>query len=183
MEPTIQELVALCKQDMIYTQMLWERFRPLCLKWVSKFDKEQEDIEGLYQETYLIMLKALKDYDVDQKKNFESYFKIVLYRWGYNYQHKKKEQLVLSKEEGENLENQIDERACTEAQGMLNLQIAKLDIALQALNQDDYELIIALYVKGERIKAISEQYGVSYIAIESRKRRILKKIKKFFDGL
>ncbi|MEG0085923.1 MAG: sigma factor, partial [Niameybacter sp.] len=90
MERTIQELVCLSQQDRAYSEQLWERLKPLCLKWAKKFNGEQEDIEGLYQESYLVLLKALEHYDPSSEKKFESYFKMVLYRWGRNYQNKKK---------------------------------------------------------------------------------------------
>lgn len=181
MDLSIYELVILSKQDIAYTVVLWDRLKPLCLKWVNKFNKEQEDIEGLYQETYMILLKAIEAYDLSQGKKFESYFKILLYRWGYNYQHKKKE-VLLMREEEDGRDHRIDEDACTEAQGILNIQLEKLYKALKYLEQDEYELLVAFYVRQERIKEISRRKGVSEQAIESRKRRLLKKIKKICDG-
>lgn len=180
MENSIRELVKLSKKDRSYTAVLWHKLKPLCWNFAYRFDEMEGNEEDLYQESYFILLKALKSYDLDSPVKFESYFKMILYRWGGNYRLDKK-LLLLGEDNYDLLIGQIEEASRIEDKILHNEQIEVLHKALAVLKEDERNLLIDLYVKGEGTKEISTRYGVAYTKVDSQKRRLLKKLKKFFD--
>ena len=77
MQSEIEELVKRSLEDQSYTLYLWEKMKPLCLKWAHKLGHIEGDREDLYQESYILLIRALRCYEVCQNMSFEAYFKMV----------------------------------------------------------------------------------------------------------
>ena len=180
MEQTIEQLVALSLEDKKYTSDLWLKLEPLCLSWASKLKNIDYDLEDLYQESYMILLKALETYEGGSNVYFEAYFKFLLYRWGRNYRRKKHTLMMYEKDKEDFWENLIDGEKGIEEQVIDKQQIEQIRRGLQTLSKEDYNLLIDYYIKGLKIKEMSSLYGMGYKALESKKRRALKKLQKVF---
>ena len=180
MEHTIEQLVALSLEDKKYTSDLWLKLEPLCLSWASKLKNIDYDQEDLYQESYMILLKALETYERGSNIYFEAYFKFLLYRWGRNYRRKRHTLMMYEKDKENFWENLIDEEKGIDEQLIDKQQIELIRSGLETLSREEYNLLMDYYVKGLKIKEISSVYGIGYKALESKKRRALKKIKKVF---
>lgn len=178
----IGELVALSLEDKAYTLVLWQRLEPLCLKWVNKLKEGNEDAEDLYHESYIILLNALSTYEVESKVYFETYFKLLLFRWGNKYKRKRRTVLIEEGEKGDFWGNLIDYQRGIEELAIYKQQIKILEEGLNQLSKAERNLIIDFYINGYQIKELARLYGADYKALESRKRRTLKKLKKFFDA-
>ncbi len=57
----------------------------------------------------------------------------------------------------------------------------RLKQALSMLTSAQKKLVYLLYVKNLSIKEIAEKYGTTYQAIQNRRKKILEKLKKFFN--
>ena len=180
-EKSINQLVKDSIRDSECTYELWERLLPLCMKWARKLKAIDYSGEDLLQESYLILLKALKTYKVEEEMRFEAYFKYMLYRWGRNYMRKKREVLAF---DGENYDfwcNVADEKVDVEAQILKEEEIRQLEHALKSLKEDEYTLLIDLYLRETPLKDLAKDKHMSYKGLTSKKYYTLKKLKKFFE--
>lgn len=185
MEKSIEELVHLSLEDQSYTLLLWGKMKPLCLNWAYKLRDIEEDIEDLYQESYLLLLKALKHYEAYQNMKFESYFKLVLYSWGRDYKHKYRTELIQNRDDQDFWESVEDTGEGVEDYMINQERYRDLAKGLKHLSQLEYELLIDFYMKGHKISEIATRYHMSYKALETKKRRTLKKLKEIvthFEG-
>lgn len=176
---SIEELVLLSLKDRHYTRLLWKRLEPLCLKWASKLQNVDYSFEDLYQESYLILVQTLESYNLEQTLKFESYFKLLLYRWGWNYTHKKR---ALPIESDVDFWGMLKDDQQLEADYLYKEDLKILQEGLKSLSKLEYNLIIDLYIKGLKISQIATLYEIDYKMLESKKRRTLKKLQKFFDA-
>lgn len=180
-EKTIEQLVSESGQNVESTYELWERFLPLCIKWANKLKEVEYSQEDLLQESYLILIKALKTYKADKDVRFEAYFKYMLYRWGRDYMRKKREVLVFDEAAYDFWSNGTDEKSDVETHILYQEQIHQLKRGLKTLDPEDATLILELYIKNKTIKDLTKDKHMSYKALTSRKYYILKKLKKFFE--
>ncbi|MEG0086219.1 MAG: sigma-70 family RNA polymerase sigma factor [Niameybacter sp.] len=182
MEETIEQLVLKSKTNPIYTYPLWKKFEPLYSHWAKKLNPIDGTKEDLYQESYLILVKAVQNYKPEQKVKFESYYKLMLYRWGRDYYRKRKE-VVIQEEESMDFWSQVpDEAEGIEAQMLRQERLEKLEKALHTLSAEEQNLLLAFYGQRESLKSLAEQQGLSYKALASRKTYALKKLEKFFKA-
>ena len=179
-EKTIEALVRESINNPMYTYVLWERLRPLCMKWASRLKDIDYSKEDLLQESYLILQKALKTYRPGEKTKFESYFKFMLYRWGRDYIHKKREVVCLDEDSDRRIE-WIDESAQVEMEILEKEELRQLEVALQKLPQEEYTFLVELYMKEQSLKDLARHKSMSYKALTCKKYYILKKLKKFFE--
>lgn len=77
-------------------------------------------------------------------------------------------------------ENLIDGEKGIEEQVIDKQQIEQIKRGLQTLSKEDYNILIDYYIKDLKIKEMSSLYGMGYKALESKKRRALKKLQKVF---
>ncbi len=74
--------------------ILWNKFAPLWKSWARKLSYVDDEQEDLYQESYLLLMRALQHYDQLKGVPFEAYYKMVLYRWGKKYRNKMRAHLM-----------------------------------------------------------------------------------------
>ncbi|NLK65574.1 MAG: hypothetical protein GX289_10840, partial [Tissierellia bacterium] len=68
------------KGDKIYQEILLKRLNPLIFKNIYKYYSPSNPLtEDLLQEGYIIILQALKNYDMNKNVHFLQYVKISLY--------------------------------------------------------------------------------------------------------
>ena len=87
-------------------------------------------------------------------------------------------------DDGETLiETVADESVDVEKEAFHQINLAILRKALNLLTEDEYALINALYLQENTmtLQAYAKSLGVSYTTIDSRKKRILRKLKNYFD--
>ncbi|MEG2896605.1 MAG: sigma-70 family RNA polymerase sigma factor, partial [Niameybacter sp.] len=167
-------------EDINYTLELWHALEPLCRKWTHTFKDYNEEYDNIFQESYSILTEAVENYQLDSPVYFERYFKTYLYNWRATYLHKKqREVLAKDEKEEESFKNQIENKENTEEQALLNVHLEALKKILGDLPQKDYQIIWGFYMEHKSIKTLSLELGLSCDAIESQKRRTIKKIKKF----
>ena len=74
-----------------------------------------------------------------------------------------------------------DSKELPDEQVIRQMLVDKLKSCLSLLAKDEMELICALFYEGLTEREIAAEYGVSQAAINKRKKRVLKKIKKFMN--
>ncbi len=177
MQSQIEELVKRSLEDQSYTLYLWEKMKPLCLKWAHKLGHIEGDREDLYQESYILLIRALRCYEVCQNMSFEAYFKMVLYRWGRDYKCRKRPELMKESSEAYFWESQVDEGQQVEESIIGKERATYLIKGLESLSEFEYNLLVDFYIRELKIGDIASSHHMNYKALESRKRRILKKLR------
>lgn len=163
------------------TNNLWEKFRPLWTSWAYKLRAVDYDKEDLYQESYLLLLKTLEHYDEGKGVPFESYYKIILYRWGKDYARKTRGQAIgdealmdyldEGREDIDFLKPLIDEE-----------QLEVLGEALSSLKPSEKEVIVKFYFEEKSLKMIASEMGITMRAVVGRKVRAVEKLTRFFGN-
>lgn len=77
------------------------------------------------------------------------------------------------------ISNPIDN---VEASFERKIEIEKLRNALTQLNEEEYKLIKALFFENKTLREYAEKIGISHVAIQLRKQKILKKLEKFLKN-
>lgn len=182
-DKSLEELVRLCQNDLEYVAELWTRLKPISDHIVSGFAKTQEEREEFYQESKEVLIQALKRYNPQKDAGIQTYFKKRLYWYAQDLQKRQQKIPVLLKEEEMyTLDNKIDDIPSIEDKVLLKEQVDRLYWALNQLKPKEKELITALYLENKSISDVALMHQASYNQIESRKRRVLKKIRNIFDG-
>lgn len=188
MKQSIQELVELSKQDGGYISELWSIFDKDCMEWAKKVQKTPEDILDLYNEAYIILGKAVETYDIDRGSDFERYYRSMLkyegqrYRKKYDKRMSREIYLPGKNEEGDIYDGLADTRINVEKEVVQHMAIDQMYKALEKLTEDERYILIAFYFNNHSIEKISHHMGVSCDAIDSKKRRTLKKVQRICDG-
>ena len=81
----------------------------------------------------------------------------------------------------ENAQQFSDEQESVESVVLHKLEVDRLHTALLQLPKEERALIYALFFDGKTESEVAKHLGVSRQAIQKRKNRILKKLKKFFE--
>ena len=88
-----------------------------------------------------------------------------------------------SKEDGTRIEEIIADTNCNvEFEALRKAEVEELKNALLKLDKKEYELIKELFYNDKTIRQYAEMIGVPFTTIESRKDKILKKLKKFMKN-
>lgn len=154
--------------------------------------------KGIYEEiTYKELKEKRKKYITYKKKKFiklddillevsKKDYEIMEYeeqRQKYLDRVARKMNLISYDHESENgvalkniISNPIDN---VEASFERKIEIEKLRIALLQLTEEEYKLIKALFFENKTLREYAEKIGISHVAIQRRKQRILKKLEKF----
>ena len=76
---TISTLVKKAKNnDLVAQKALIERFKPLIFKFARKYTCNQFELEDAYQDGYLLLLKAIKEFDFSKSIPFPGFFSCKL---------------------------------------------------------------------------------------------------------
>lgn len=161
------------------TTTLWEKFQPLWTKWAYKLRGVDYDEEDLYQESYLLLLKALEHYDVGKGVPFEAYYKIILYRWGKDYRNKTRGQMIGDEALQDYLDK--DREEADFLKGLLyEQQLKELAKVLAYLKPVERSIIIKFYYEEKSLKTIAREMNLTMRAVVGRKVRAIEKLTQFF---
>lgn len=161
---------------------VWYQFAPLWKSWARKLSYLEVEREDLYQESYCLLVKALKHYDQDKGVPFEAYYKMVLYRWGKKYRQKKRDYLL----EDEVLQGYREDIDYSEdvMQKVLHQETCqRLEEGLKRLKPSEYFVIKKFYLEEKLLADIASELGITVKAVSGRKERALKKLEKIFRGI
>ncbi|MGL4362815.1 MAG: sigma-70 family RNA polymerase sigma factor [Cellulosilyticaceae bacterium] len=166
----------------------WEEYAPLVNKWsyqMSKIDYTKEDWE---QEAYLIFIKAYETFNGDYQIGFGAYFRMLLYRQGKRYMTRtisKTPKLTVFDKDDMPEEVADEEKWKLEDDviyGMTLLEDGRrLRRAITELTEDEQDILYRFYFHRQKAKEIAVIHNCSASALESRKKRMIKKLKKIYD--
>ncbi|WP_162146978.1 sigma factor [Acholeplasma granularum] len=60
--------------------LIIQKYRPLIFKNIHKFYIKQKDHDDFYQESILVLLECINNFDESRNKTFTKYFELVLFR-------------------------------------------------------------------------------------------------------
>lgn len=157
--------------------------------------------KGIYEEiTYKELKEKRKKYVTYKKKKFiklddillevsKKDYEIIEYeeqRQKYLDRVARKMNLISYDHESENgvalkniISNPIDN---IEATFERKIEVEKLRTALLQLTEEEYNLIKALFFENKTLREYAEKIGISHVAIQRRKERIFKKLKKYLKN-
>ena len=159
---------------------LWSKHKPLWTSWARKLKYVDYEVEDLYQESYLILVKAVEQYDPRQGVPFEAYYKILLYRWGQRYLYKRRERPIGDETIGEYLN--LDTSWSDLGEKVWHTQqIQKLGEAMTVLKPMEKAILIKFYFEGKKLKEIGSELGLTLKTVATRKEKAIKKIYNFFE--
>ena len=152
----------------------WDKLSPLRKRFINETyigGFEKEDIE---QECFLLLHKALEQYDPQLGVPFESYYRVVLYGWRSNERRRRGNTEIACEEEVFGF--LVDERVNVERDVERKLVEEDVRRFIKGLDEKEKEVIMAYYFQHKTMKEIAEAKNVSYRTIEGRKKRALYKL-------
>lgn len=152
----------------------WDKLSPLRKKFVSETHINGFEKADIEQECFILLHKALEQYDPHLGVPFESYYKIVLNGWRSNESKKKVTTEIAYEEESLGLIK--DERMDVERDVERRLQKEEMERFIQELDEKEQEVVRAYYFEHKTMKEIAEAYHLSYRTVEGRKKRALHKL-------
>jgi RNA polymerase sporulation-specific sigma factor len=185
MTPEIQINVEKAKLgDQNAKEYLIQSFQPLFYKMMFFMPVYKRDSKELFQESVLILLEAIKSYDVIKKVPFEAYIRDKL-KYFYYAQLKKKEEdysLDMGWEEGSAIiDTLIDDKSQIEEYLEEKEKNKMLKDALSKLTKKQYKLIEDYYIKRKKLGEIALELDCSYGVAVKHKERALNKLKKIMN--
>ena len=168
------------KGDKIYIEILLKRLNPLIYKNIYKYYSPSNPIvEDLLQEGYVVILKSLKDYDINRNVHFLQYVKIKLYYFYLNYYKKSMRQSTLSveylNETGKRLKNRNLDQVTAIVRAEEKNALYK---CIKQLTEREQKIIKLFYFQGASIQDISGQLDLKYRSVINMKCNALKKLRK-----
>ena len=167
------------KGDNNYIEILLKRLTPLIFKNIYKYYMPSDPLsEDLLQEGYIVILQALKDYDIKRNVHFLRYIEIKLYYFFLNLYKEAVRHRTLSIEALNSAGKQIRGRYINP----LNLIILreekhKLYKCINELSEKEQIIIRLFYFDGLLIPEISLELNIEYRAVINAKSRAVKKLK------
>lgn len=176
MNPMVAELVDRIQggEKELITE-LWGKFRPLWTKWSKKTILCGYDSEDLQQQSYLILVEALKKFEKQQEIPFEGYYRMMLRSWRGNQLRKKTEQL-LAEDENDTFEC-ADETICVEQDVIINTLYQKAWAYIETLPLDQQILMRKFYLEDRSLGEVAASVKMTYKSAEAKKGRILRALK------
>nr|WP_307990876.1 sigma-70 family RNA polymerase sigma factor [uncultured Niameybacter sp.] len=182
---SISELVQLSKQDKRYMETLWIVLEKRCIKWAKKVQRVEGDWEDLYHEAYIVLTNVVEAYEMEKNINFEAYFMLALNNRARDYYRRqiprKEYELKLedNEEEKDWCSEVEDPNSNTEKEALEKVELMSM---LEKLKDTDRYILETFYLKGQSREKIGHYLGLSCDAIDAKKRRALKKLKRISDG-
>lgn len=156
----------------------WEKLKPLRMSFCRETYLSGYDDDDLEQECYLILVKALIQYDVSQGVPFAYYYKLQLKGWRSNMNRKTNSKFYAHVGNGE-VQEEEDEKTHIEEGVITGMMAQNVLIALQNLSILDQQIIVDYYIADKDIKAIAKKQGLTYKQIEYRKQKSIKQLRKW----
>lgn len=156
---------------------LWQQFAPLIKNWSYKTPLEGYTLDDLSQQSFILLLKALEEYDPGKGVPFEAFYRMRLYSWRSLAFRKKTESPMADEKTFELLSNKQDP-----AQDIEEIFAQKEDkdllyTLLNTLEEKERYILQAYYFHHMELKAIAKELGYSYKSLEAKKRRLLTKLR------
>lgn len=171
-------------KDNNYVAQLWKTLQPACHYYVNLFATTEAMKEELYLEYGEVFVQALQKYDPTREAELKTYFSKAMYLRGLNFQKKtSKLPSLLKEEELYSIDQIAENEKGIEEQVLLSEEISKLRVALERLKPEERKFIEDIFFENKSVAELAHQYQASYAKMDSRKRRILKKIKNIFDEI
>ncbi|MGL5676491.1 MAG: hypothetical protein ACRDDX_08755 [Cellulosilyticaceae bacterium] len=167
----------------------WMAYKPLWSKWAYKMAGVDMDKEDWEQQSFEVFHHAVETYKESYEITFSAYYRMVLYRYGKRVISQKGCSPSLSLEMEEGTHRQKDETVAIEEdfiEGSVRMLMSEaLHIGLKKLTLEERCLIEDFYLRNVPLAKIAASAKKSYNAMESKKRRALKKLKSLLesDGL
>jgi RNA polymerase sporulation-specific sigma factor len=168
------------KGDKIYQEILLKRLNPLIFKNIYKYYSPSNPLtEDLLQEGYIIILQALKNYDMNKNVHFLQYVKISLYYFYKNYFKQGINNRTLSLEQL----NKIGKELKSDSMEQLSTIIIKeekeaLYKCMDELSEKERIILNLFYCRKFSIKEISDKLNLKYRAVINIKSNAVKKLRK-----
>ena len=178
---TIRTLVKKAKNnDLVAQKALIERFRPLIFKVARKYTYNQFELEDAYQDGYLLLLKAIKEFDFSRDIPFPGFFSCKL-RYFYidRLRHQKYLNSSSFKEFG-SLSNGYSEDPETLylKSEKARQQRQQFHAAYLKLTPLQKRVILKRFAEEKSFKQISEELGNSAVSCRNICQQALKKLKR-----
>lgn len=161
---------------------LWCVLRPMWHKWAYKMTFVRDEQSDWEQESFLIFQEALATYDLASAVSFTGYYRMFLYRWGKKQFTKKgaidysveplegKEGVIC--DEGIAVEEEVVEACTTDS------YMKRLLPLIGELKPQERQLLWDHFFYNKSLGSMAKAYGLTYDAVECKKRRLLKKLAK-----
>jgi len=163
-----------------------ERLKPLIYTYIRKYRNFNDDLEDLYQDGVLEILKIIEDYDFNKGVRFLGYAKLRL-RYFYldrlKYTISREMESLNSKYKDTDLEKIdliVDTRVDIEARIISLDENIELYRAYEKLTKREREVIDYYYIKGLSMVEISEKLGLAYRTVINNKANGIKRLQKYF---
>lgn len=181
MEYLYKELVEEAKRGCsVAMETLIEKLHPLIYSTINRFRRNRE-VEDLYQESCILLIEALRDFDEERGVPFLAFAKSRIHFGIYNLTRKDVFEQSLDQpqweEDGQSLlEGLVDMGPGVEelvARGELSKDLNR---ALKSLTDKQRDVIIGHYFKGKKLKDIAIDRGVHYKTVLQLKNRAIKEL-------
>lgn len=167
------------KEQRIFIISWWEKLQPLVSKFVRQTQLVGYDEDDLVQECFLLLQKAVENYDETLGVSFAYYYKTLLRGWRANKNKRAQKREVLYSEEA--FSYLEDDRVNVEQDVERSMCIEEIYHEVQQLEAIQRRIIVAYYYEHKKIKDIARELGVSYKAIEGRKNKAIKSLRQVYE--
>ena len=178
------EIKSLVEKAKVYKEdkyVLWMYLQPLWQKWAYQMGQVDYEKADWIQESYMVFEEAVKAFREGYGITFTAYYRMILYRKGKKYFIKPRDYLLFKSEDEKEQNVQRDESIAIEEEVLQKEEASevkeKINKVLKTLKEKDRELIIEVYFKERGLKETAQVLGMSYDALECKKRRLLKKLR------
>lgn len=167
------------KGDKKYQEILLNELEPLLYKNIYKYwGLNDPIIEDLLQEGYIVVLQALKNFDINKEIHFLAfikskikYFYLNCYRTGLKNTINFTNHLNIDEFEIDDLKENVEEKVLKDE------EISLLKSCIDMLPEKEQQLIYSFYFDEIPVSEIAEKLNISYGAACCKKSRILKKLR------
>lgn len=177
--------------DKKFQEILLKKMRPLIYKNIYKYyEPNDNNIEDLVQEGYIIILKSLKTYNKTLNIHFLGYVKSNLIFYYKNYYRNTKNQrktislnqTLCDSQSSLGLENLIADKSIDPVDNITkNEEIKELLTNIQKLSIKEQNVLNMYYIDELSMSEISKQLNIAYRTAIGRKYTALQKLKKMVE--
>jgi RNA polymerase sigma factor (sigma-70 family) len=167
------------KGDKIYQEILLKRLNPLIFENIYKYYHPSNPItEDLQQEGYIIILRSLKDYDMDRNVHFLQYIKIKLYYFFKNSYKKSIKNNTLSFEHLNKIGKELKSRSMEQPTAIIiKEEKDALFKCIDELSDKEQAILNLFYFRQLSIQEISDELNLKYRTVINVKSNAVKKLR------